>query len=211
LAISVFGLRGVDVFAGPSTGDAVLALLGMFVVFHVAAFNIGLCMPRPNRYRLPAVVLVALSPIGVLYVDSFYDTIVRAPRRPYERFCDYLVSPIPSSVSDLEFVPVEEKHSTHLMLRFSISSNDLDSIIKQLGFVLTSPADFRCPVDEFKNPKYLPLPGPAAFYTYEDHERGYPEPGWGAGHTLKVSSDRTQAIYRTETAQFYRYRSWEKD
>lgn len=210
-AISFVGLSGIDVFAGPSTGDAVLALLAYFVVFHAVAFFAGLFLNEPNAFRAPVVLAIALLPIGLLYVGELYDRLVLAPQRPYARFRELVVSPIPDSVTNLEFVPFEETGSTHLTLRFRIAPEDLDILIEKRGFVVTNLNDFRCPVDEFKNPYFLPLPGPVTYYTYEDNESGYPEPGWGDGHTLKVSRDRTRVIYRHESAPFYRYRYWESD
>ncbi|MDA7882198.1 hypothetical protein N9A94_07805 [Akkermansiaceae bacterium] len=196
---------------GPDTGDAILMILGGIAVAHLIAFVAGFFLSCRKILSHIILIGIALAPIGFLCAMSMKEAHYLKHEAVYDRFKDSLFDPIPASVTDLEFVDLDESGDTHLMFRFSIDPQDLDALIEQRGFQRIEVEDFRCPIDRFRDPDYLSLGSPATFYAIEDNEMGYPEPGWGEGLTLKVNADRNQVIFRRESAAYYRYRYWESN
>ena len=184
-------------------------ILGGIVVAHLIAFGAGFFLPRRKIFSHIVLIGIALVPIGFLYAMSMKEAHYLKHEAVYDRFRDSLVDPIPVSVTELEFVDLDESGDTHLMFRFSIDPQDLDALIEQRGFQRIEVEELRCPVDRFRDSDYLSLGSPATFYAIEDNEMGYPEPGWGEGLTLKVNADRSRVIFRRESAAYYRYRYWE--
>ena len=208
--VSFIALGSIDLFMGPDTPDAIMMILGGVFIMHLLAFGIGLCLPRRKLLSHLAVISVPLIPIGYLWSEQIRESNYLKYEAVYDRFRENLADPIPSSVANLEFIDLDESRDTHLMFQFEIAPTDLHEIIESRGFKETDVSAFRCPVDRFRDPAYLPLREPVSFYTIEDNKMGYPEPGWGEGFTLKVGGDRRSVVFRRESAAFYRYKYWDQ-
>ena len=213
VVVSVILLGSLDLFMGPDTGDAILVILGGIAVAHLIAFVTGFFLPRRKLLSHIILIGIALVPIGFLCAMSMKATHYLKHEAVYDRCRDSLLDPIPDSVTDLEFVDLDESGDTHLMFRFNIDPQDLDALIEQRGFRRIEAKEFRSPLDRFRDPDYLSLGlgSTATFYAIEDNEMGYPEPGWGEGLTLKVNAERNRVIFRRESAIYYRNRSWESN
>ena len=74
---------------------------------------------------------IAMVPAMLFSLQQIRDAWYIGYEAFYDRFRDNLVTPIPASVSDLQFVPLQEEHETHLMFRFAIAPEDLDTIISE--------------------------------------------------------------------------------
>ncbi len=186
-------------------------ILQALVVSHLVALGVGVFLLRQIWWRPIPVLLVAWIPVLLLSIWQLHDAWYLRDRAVYDRFRDYIVDPIPASVTDLRFIGLDEAHSLHLMLRFTISPEDLADIIRSKGFTQISASQFRQPDDLFTHPEYLPLAEPATYYIINDIKAGYPDKGVGVGYTLKVSADRKHVIFRREDAAYYLYRYWESD
>jgi hypothetical protein len=198
-------------FAGMGTGDLVVLLLGSVVLAHILAAVTGALLLERSWKRIAIVLCIAMFPALLYSVDMARDAWYLRFAAVYDRFRDELANPIPGSVSNLEFVPLEEAHELHLMFRFTIAPEELDGIIHAKGFRRIEAAEFRRPDDLFTHPQYLPLPGPVTFYIINDIQAGYADKGIGEGYTLKVSGDRRQVVFRRESAAYYLYRYWDGD
>jgi hypothetical protein len=193
------------------TGILVAMLLGGIAISHVVAAGFGCFLLTPTWRRVVLVTSVAMFPAILFSLQQIRDAWYRRYEAVYDRFRDNLVTPIPLSVSELHFVPLQEEHETHLMFRFTIAPEDLDRIIRSRHFVQIDRTQFRRPHDLFTHSEYLPLAEPATFYVLNDIAAGYPDKGIGEGYTLKVSADRRHVIFRRESAAYYLYRYWERD
>lgn len=200
-----------DPFAGMGTGILVAMLLGGIAISHVVAAGFGCFLFKPTWRRVVLVTLIAMFPAILFSIQQIRNAWYLRYEAVYDRFRDNLVTPIPVSVSDLHFVPLQEEHETHLMFGFTIAPDDLDRIIRSRHFVEIDRTQFRRPNDLFTHVEYLPLAEPATFYVLNDVAAGYPDKGIGEGYTLKVSADRRYAIFRRESAAYYLYRYWESD
>lgn len=207
LVVSLILLRRSDLFTGPDTGDGIIMILAAFLLFHLMAFAVGFALPPQKIFSNLALLCIALLPVGYLLTASAKRASYHEHVAVYDRFRDNLLDPIPSSVTALEFIDLDESKETHLMFRFQIDPDDLDQIIKSRGFKRITSDQFRCPIDRFRDPSYLPMKSSATFHTIE--EGGYSEPGWGEGYTLKVNATKDSVIFRHESAAYYRYRDWE--
>lgn len=206
---SLIGLKSLNLFMGPDTGDAIGLILVGLLGMHFLAFLIGLFLPPRMVSNHLALVATAILPIGLLAAASIKESRYLKNEAVFDRFRDSLHNPIPESVRELKFIDYEESKDTHLSFRFRINPADLDRIIEHRGFQQITPDQFRNPTDHFRDMAYLPMDGPVTFYTIEENKGGYPEPGWGEGYTLKVNGTRDAVIFRRESAMFYRNRSWE--
>jgi hypothetical protein len=186
-------------------------LLGGISISHVVAGGFGCFLLKPTWRRVVLVTSIAMFPASFFSLQQSRDAWYIRHEAVYDRFRDNLVTPIPASVSDLHFVPLEEEHETHLMFRFTIAPEDLNRIIRSRHFVEIDRTQFRRPDDLFTHADYLPLTEPATLYVLNDIAAGYPDKGIGEGYTLKVSADRRHVIFRRESAAYYLYRYWESD
>lgn len=198
--ISFLLLPWIIPFAGPSTGYVIRGVLLSMVVTHAIGLGIGLYYVRITFVSSLIVCTACLMPVGVLAYGSVQDHIYLKYYAASDRFRDELLDPIPVSVNNLSFVPLEQSIETHLMLRFEIDPTDLDRIIHTYGYKEVE-GEFRRPDDYFTCENYLPLEGKARFYQAIDEG--------DEGYTLKVSGDRRTVIFRRESASYYHYRYWE--
>ncbi|MEM7626391.1 MAG: hypothetical protein AAF333_12415 [Planctomycetota bacterium] len=201
--ISVVLFRQLNFFAGMGTGYLVLGFLSLLAVFHMAALIAGFFTKGPSRKMGLLLACIAMLPIGYYSAAKLSDQIHFHYYAPSERFSENLASPIPESVENIRFIPFEDSIEPHLMLIFTIDPAALKAIIKANSFVEIDEVGFRRVDDLFTNSEYLPLGENELFYQRTDE--------LGEGHTLKVSSDFTRAIYRRESANYYRDRSWESE
>lgn len=208
---SLAALKGLNLFMGPDTGEAIGMILIGILGMHSLAFGIGIFLRSRKVSDHLVLVSIAMLPIGLLAAASIKEARHLKHEAVFDRFRDSLHDPIPASVRGLGFLGDEESKDTHLMFRFRIDPADLNWIIEQRGFKQITPDQFRNPTDPFRDMSYLPMDDPVTFYTIEDHGKGYPEPGWGEGYTLKVNATRDSVIFRRESAAFYRYRYWESN
>jgi len=193
-------------FAGMGTGILIATLLGTVAASHMLSGIVGFFLQHRTWRRLFIILSLAMLPAILFSLSQVRDALYLRYRAAYDRFRDNLASPIPTSVANLEFIPLAEAHETHLMFRFTISPQDLDGLIHSRGFVEITTSGFRRPDDLFTHPEYLPLAEPVTFYTLNDIAAGYPDKGIGEGYTLKVSADRRHVVFRRESAPYYLYK-----
>jgi hypothetical protein len=208
---AVLIIQLLDPFYGMGTPMVAALLLGSLIATHGFLFIVGFFTKKASWKKVLIFSVVALSPALFLSVIEAKDAWYLHHKAVYDRFCDYLIQPIPESVTKLEFIPSEESGYDHLLFRFTISPYDLDKIISEKNFRKIETSDFRRPDDLFTHPEYLPMEEPISFYILNDVQSGYPDKGIGNGLTLKVSGDRRNVIFRYESAAYYLYKYWESE
>lgn len=199
--LTLAGAPFVTPFAGMGTPDLVMGILAGVAASHLAGLLVGFAFERVSKISAVVVCAICLVPLGFLSVLHVKDAIHLNYYAPSERFRDNLADPIPRSVSNIRFVPLKECYEPNLILRFSISPEDLEKVIHDKGFLRIDAEGFRRPDDLFTHEEYLPMEGRPSFYLATDR--------FGEVHTLKVSEDRRSVIYRRESSAYYRYRYWE--
>jgi hypothetical protein len=198
LVVLRFGskFRSVAQFEGP-----VLPVMGGVVLSHVLAGIVGLLLPKLTKVSWALVLSIALVIPGCYVISNIHS---RASFRAlvYDRFRDNLQSPIPASVSNLRFVPLEEQVRPDLMFRFDIDPADLDAILERLKLARIDPKSMLNPKDFFQHPYYMPLEGEYRLFQGKDK--------FGEVLTIKTNESHSHAIYRRESSNFYKFRWWEE-
>src|SRR5262245_13788573 len=120
LIASVLVIKLWDPSAGMGAPMLVAMLLGAIAVSHLAAGVLGLFLLIRSWRRLAIVALLALLPVMLFSFGQAREAWYIRYQAVYDRFRDNLGSPIPSSVSNLAFIPLKESCETHLMFRFTI-------------------------------------------------------------------------------------------
>jgi hypothetical protein len=188
-------------FAGPSTGDLLLFMLGGILASHLLAGFVSLFL-RTFRWTSALLIgLICLLPAACYAGLALKSHIYLQHYAAWDRFRDQLANPVPKSVTNLRFNTVEEEINGDLSFRFNIAPTDLQEIIRQKGFKLVQPDAMKCPKDYFKYPYYLPVRGPYVLYQGVDHD--------GNVSTLKVNEAQDQVIFREESSAYYEGRYWE--
>ena len=200
-AVSVLLMPAVLWFAGMGTEILVGMYLVSLISAHLIALGIGFAFQNKSWRLIFCLCAIALLPPACFGLAKLKDAYYLRFQAVRDRFNDDLADPIPKSVSNLEFVPLEDEFETHLMFRFEISPEDLDKIIISKGFRKIDTDSFRRKDDLFTHANYLPLSQPVTFYICEDNYKN--------GYTLKVSGDRKKVIFRKEDSDYYEYKYWE--
>ncbi len=182
-------------------GTAIVgALLGM-VICHGIATVLSFFIQKKSIMSCVAVFFVAFFVTGCCCLSTFQSWRYRSYQAVYDRFQDYVTSPIPDSVKNLRPVPLREGICTNLMFRFDIANGDLDAIISKLDMKQIDPTELPNPQDYFQYEYYLPLDG-NRFELYQGKDQ------YGGMLTIKTNRSHTHAIFRKEDSGFYRDQGW---
>jgi hypothetical protein len=195
--LSIGILSGV----GLMPGEALDCLAIGTLVIHGAAIVVALFLRRATLVSCAMIFGIAFFPAACAVMAGMRQSYRMQYVLPGDRFRDHLASPVPASVSDLRFVPLEEQIRPHLMFRFDIAADDLDALIAKLALKRVEPESLLNPLDFFRYPHYLPLEGPYHVFQGADH--------YGEVLTIKTNAEHSHAIFRKESSGFYRDRSWE--
>ncbi|MBX9627851.1 MAG: hypothetical protein K2X82_28895 [Gemmataceae bacterium] len=176
--LSLAVLSGIGLVPGEVIECAAIGTL----IIHGAAAIVALYPRRATRVSCLIIFCVPFLPAGC-------EMVFRARRAyewryvlPADRFRDNLASPVPASVSNLRFVPLDESKRPDLMLRFDIAPADLDEILARQGFRRVSLDELLRHDDLFRDPSYLPIDG--------DDELFQARVAWG---TVAVIKDQPAA------------------
>jgi hypothetical protein len=183
------GLQGADV--------AVAGLLCMYTAIAI----IALLIPRASKWSCGIVLLLALLPAGLEVERAIREVIMMRYYLPYDRLRDWIVSPIPASVTNLHFVPPEEMVLPDVMLEFDIDPADTDRILNELNLEPVEPASLPNPKDFFRYAYYLPMNG--AFQLFQGKDQ------YGNVLTIKANTWHSHVVFRKEDSSFYCDRKWE--
>lgn len=111
-----------------------------------------------------------------------------------DRFVEYLVDPIPDSVSELSFVnpPFPSKSTTTgIMFHFKIRPDDFERLLEQKKFERCEPEQLHHEHDLFRDADYLRLGDKDELY------RSY-RSKWDAYSTIKVNAEHTEVVFKSE-------------
>jgi hypothetical protein len=185
----------------PEGAGAMAAVVGVLLGHGVAAV-VSLLWPKISITSCGVVFCIAFFFTGCFLVEAIQRWRYLHYQAPYDRFRDYVASPIPAGVKNLEFMSLEEQISPDLMLRFDVAPEDLDNIISNLKMKRVELKSLPNPKDFFRYPYYLPLDGDDfEIYQGKDHNDEV--------LTLKMNKSHTRAIFRKESSGIYRDRRWE--
>jgi hypothetical protein len=173
----------------------------VFLLAHLAAASVGVLLRRATVWSGLGLFALAFFPAGLEATAQLRNAAYLRNQAPYDRFRDYLASPVPASVSNLRFVPLEEQIRPDLMLRFDIAPEHLDSIIASLRLRRVTPDELLNPKDFFRLPYYLPIDGEYHLFQGEDE--------YGSVLTVKANVAHSHTVFRKESASTYRDRRWE--
>jgi hypothetical protein len=182
-------------------GAAIIAAVFGVLLGHAVALVVGLLIPKTSLTSCAVVFCIAFFFTGCFGVEAIQKWTYLRYQAPYDRFRDHLASPVPDSVSNLRFVPMEEQISPELMFRFDIAPKDLDSILKRLKMKRVDPNKMLNPKDFFQYPYYLPLDGTCHVFQGKDQNEDV--------LTIKTNESHIHAIFRHESEGTYRDREWE--
>ena len=177
-------------FAGPNTGEVVCSMLALILLSHASALILSFFFSKFTVKLVLCVCVLATFPAIIFTGYSVKSAIYHHAYAVYDTFRSDLITPIPASVKNIAYVPLEEAVNPDIIFRFDISSNDLQNIIATKNFAKVSPDELICPNDLFANPSYLHMSND--YVLYQAVEPTGPAPVV----TLKVNEDHTHVIFR---------------
>jgi hypothetical protein len=193
------GIEGIVFLENP--GGFLVCIAAYLIVIHVIAAVVGLLFHKASLFSCVTVFAISFLPCGgCLAVEKIQNTIKHS-NAPYDRFRENLVTPVPASVSNLRFVPLDEQIRPDLAFRFDIAPEDLDAILTKLNMKQVDPTNMLNPSDYFQYPFYLPMVGPYQVFQGTDK--------YGQVLTIKTNELHSHAIFRSESSSFYGERKWE--
>jgi hypothetical protein len=184
----------------PEGAAGVAAALAV-LVGHAVALAVGLLIPKRSIASCALVFCIAFFFTAYFGVGAYNRWRYHKYHAPYDRFRDYLASPVPQSVSNLRFVPFEDSITPDLMFQFDIDPADMDAILKNLKLEQVDPHKMLNPKDFFQYPYYLPIEGGYHFFQGKDKS--------GNVLTIKTNELHSHAIFRQEWSRMYDEREWD--
>lgn len=185
----------------PEGAGAMAAAFGVLLGHGVAAVT-TLLWPKINFKSCCVVFCIAFFFTGCFSVEAIQRWTHLHYQAPYDRFRDHVASPIPASVKNLKFIPLEEQISTDLMLRFDVAPEDFDNIVANSKMKVVEPKSLPNPTDFFQHRYYLPIDdGDFELYQGKDHHDEV--------LTIKTNKSHTHVVFRKESSGIYRDRRWE--
>src|SRR5262245_49196182 len=136
-------------------GEALEFMACVVLVFHAVAAVVGFVFRKVSVLSCAVVFGLAFLPGGCEGVSQVRRAYNMAYVLPFDRFQDHL-GPVPASVNNLHFVPLEESITPNLMFQFDIAASDLDDKLKQLNMSRVDPNAMRNPKDFFQHSFYMP-------------------------------------------------------
>lgn len=169
-------------------------LLGLQWTVMVSAITtiIALILPELRGLGKLVVFLIILFPSLWIGGIAIFESSRQDVNGPSDRFRELLQNPIPSTVHNIQFIPLAAKIETDLFLRFTISSSDFDRIIQSHQYSPTEPYKLFRKNDRFNDANYLRI----AF----DDELYQARGPYGEVHTIRVNREHTSVVFRYETS-----------
>jgi hypothetical protein len=195
--LSFVVLQGID----PFPGEAIDAMAFCVLLTHALAAVVGLLVPNASKLSCAVVFAIAFFSTGCLGIGRIKGAVYLRYYAPYDRFRDHLASPVPKSVSNLRFLSLEEQIRPDLMFEFDIDPSDMDAILRGMKLERVDPGNMLNPKDFFQHPYYMPVAG--TFHVFQGRD------GYDDVLTIKTNESHSHAIFRRESSNFYRDRSWE--
>jgi hypothetical protein len=186
---------------GLMPGEVLDCMACGFLLFHAVAAVVGVLFRRASIVSCVIVFLIAFFPGGLTGIQEFQKARYLRLHAPYDRFRDNLASPVPKSVANLHFLPLDEVIRPDLMFEFDIATEDMDAILTNLRFEHVDPAHMLNPKDYFQYAFYTPIAGPFQIFQGKDK--------FDEVLTIKTNESHSHAIFRKESFNFYRNRRWE--
>ncbi len=186
---------------GLMPGEAIDGMVCGFLIFHGLAALVGTVIRKVSLLSCILVFSIAFFPGGAVSVQLIHEAIYLKFHAPYDRFRDHLASPVPDSVSNLHFVPLDEQIHPDLMLEFDIAPKDMDAILESLNLKQVDPAKMLNPKDFFQHLFYMPVEG--VYHVFQGTDE------FGEVLTIKTNELHSHAVFRMESSDFYHDRGWE--
>ncbi len=186
---------------GLMPGEVLDFIACVYLASHVIAAVVGLLFRRASVRSCALVFAIAFFPGCVDGVSEIQKAIHLNYFAPYDRFRENVASPVPNSVSNLRFLPLDEQIRPDGMFEFDIDPVDLDTILANLKLKRVDPTKMLNPKDYFQYPFYLPVGG--AYHVFQGTDR------FDEVLTIKANESHTHAVFRRESSGFYRDRGWE--
>ena len=186
---------------GLMPGEVLECMAIGFLLFYAVVAFVATLIRKASVPSCIIVFAIAFIPGGCLGIGEIQKGIQYRYYLPYDRFRDNLLSPVPKSVANLRFVSWEEGISSNLMFQFDIDPADLDAILMNLNMKRVERANMRNPKDFFQHSFYMPIEGD--YHLFQGADK------YDDVLTIKTNESHTHAIFRKESASFYRDRMWE--
>jgi hypothetical protein len=193
--ISFFTSFGLIFYLNPFPGNVIEAWAVFVLITHILAGVVAVLLPVFTKGSC-----VLVFAIGFLAPSYCINTTIRDRRylqadAVADRFSETFGAPIPSSVSSLRFVPLEDKIEPNLMFQFDVSPEDFDSLLAKLNLDSISHDSLANRRDFFRHVFYMPMGEDYRLFQGRNRD--------GNVITIKTNARRSQAVVRVESARLY--------